>query len=324
MAIVAFDPCIHYRDVAALWQRGLGDRYAVTERVLMPRIWKRPSYEPGDGVVALEGDRVVAFGMNEIDRAPLALPPRAGVQAIVVDPDCQRQGVGSALLAELERLLVAAGYRETMVGAGLHRFWSGVPDDLSVAGAFFEKNGYTHSYEAIDMVAPLNVFRIEDECLARLETHEVQAVPMTGDTLGVVYDFLTREAAGWRGSMLDLVMAGDMGNVLVFMCRGLPIGCVQTYTPESRCRGANVVWERRYGEDMGGFGAVLIAKAWRGKGLGTCLCQMAAQHIKDRGGSCCYIDWTSRNHVRLYGKIGATVCKSFGMWGKTLGPTSDA
>ena len=73
MEIVEFEPLCHYRQVAELWGRALGDTYPVTERVLRPRIWTRPSYEPGDAFVALVDGRVAGLGIVEIDRT--MLPP---------------------------------------------------------------------------------------------------------------------------------------------------------------------------------------------------------------------------------------------------------
>ena len=318
MDIAEYDLLQHYGEVASLWERTLGDCYPVTHRVLLPRIGTRISYEPGDGMVAVECGRVVGFGINEVDRAPLGSLKSGGVQAILVDPAYQRRGIGSDLLSRLEARLKRIGLIDSVAGTGLYRFWSGIPDDLPAARTFFESHGYQSRCDAIDMVASLDGFHPEECYAARLRDSNISAEHATGETVGAIYDLLTREAPNWRTSMLAMTTAGDMDNVLVFRHEANFIGCIQTFTPQSRFRSANIVWERRYGKEMGGFGAVLIAKSWRGRGLGTCLCQEAANHVKFHGGKQCYIDWTTRERASLYAKVGAVICNTFHMYGKKL------
>lgn len=139
----------------------------------------------------------------------------------------------------------------------------------------------------------------------------VSVLPVQPDELSGVYDLLSREAPGWREAFLKMAASGDLGNTLAVRHGRDFIGCVQTFTPGSRFRYANLVWEGLYGPNLGGFGAVLMAKAWRGKGLGLFMIERAAAHVKSHGGSHAYIDWTGDGLARFYGKIGAVVCRRF-------------
>jgi GNAT superfamily N-acetyltransferase len=318
MEIAAYQPLRYYPAVAALWERALGHVYPVTDRVLFQRIVSRTTLDAGDGMVALHDGQVVGFGIVEIDRAALVAAPSTTIQALIVDPAAQRQGVGRLLLDRLEQRCAAAGFRQITLSMGIYRFWSGLPDDLPAARAFFERSGYTAIYPAIDMYGPVGRFVMEPRCRARLAEHGVTAGPLADTDLGAVYDFLTRELPGWRGAALTLVTSGDMGNILIFKRDSEIVGSIQTYTPQSRFRGANLVWERIYGAEMGGFGGVLIGKNWRGKGLGTCLCQAAVEHLSARGATGCYIDWTNHERALIYRKIGAEICKNFTMFQKKL------
>jgi len=318
MQIITYDPLLHYRQVAALWESALGDTYAVSERVLFPRIMGRNTLMPGDGLVAMESERIIGFGLLEIDRAPICPGRPESVQALLIDPEYQRRGIGSLLLANLEDRLRGLGVTNVIAGGGPWRFWTGIPEDLPAAAAFFTKHGYAANYEAIDMCGPLADFRLPDQATEYLAAAGAEVASCTLDEVGAVYDLLTREQPGWRGSFLALVTAGDVANVLLVKRGAEIIGCIQTYPRHARLRGANVVWERRYGGNMGGFGAVLIAKAWRGRGLGVAMIQAAAQYVKDSGASCCYIDWTGRSLAPFYGKVGAQICKVFGMYGKAV------
>ena len=318
MKIVRFDPFRHYREVAQLWERALGESYPVTERVLRPRICTRPTYEDGDGLVATEGGRIVGFGIVELDRAALDPIDLGTIQALVVDPARQREGIGGALLDRLEGRLREEGCARVRASMGLWRFWSGVPQDLPTARAFFEAHGYGKNGESIDMFGPLDGFRMAPQSLDALRRAGAEVVSATSPDLGPTYDLLTREARGWRASMLAMINAGDMENLLLVKRGEEVIGQIQTYTPHSRCRGANVVWERIYGEDMGGFGAVLIADGWRGKGLGVAMIQAAAQHLLEHGATGCYVDWTGDRLAPFYAKVGARTVKQFGIYSKEL------
>jgi predicted N-acetyltransferase YhbS len=122
--------------------------------------------------------------------------------------------------------------------------------------------------------------------------------------------------------MLLMVTHGDAGNVVVVRRAGEVIGCVQTFSPRSRLRYANVVWERIFGEAVGGMAGVLIAKDWRKRGLGLCMCQAAAAHIKRQGATSCFIDWTSDGLAPFYARLGAEVTMRFKKFRKPLPSTA--
>lgn len=312
-----YDPCLHFREVEGLWQTTLGETFPVTRRVLWPRIAGRNTLEAGDGWVALQGKEVVGFVIAEIDRASLVPLPHVCIQTLIVHPAFQRQGVGTELLRRLEQHAEESGFKTIVPGIGPWRFWPGVPDVAPAATAFFLKSGYVRNYDCVDLYIDLRTYSPGVQVDEYLGQQDIKVISVTQQNLGMVYDFLAREQPSWFKSMMMMVEAGDKDHVLVFTHGAECVGCIQTYTPVSRFRGTNLVWEARYGGQLGGFGAVLIAHAWRGKGLGAVLCHVAATHIKKWGASGCYIDWTSEKLAsQLYAKVGAPVCMSYGMYSK--------
>ncbi len=311
MHFADYDPLLHYNAALDLWKQTLGIAYPVTDRVARPRLWTRPGLEPGDGIVAVENGQVVGIGVAEISRDALIPPQTASLELLVVAPSHQRRGLGRRLLSLIEARLRSHGFKEIHVARGLYRFWSGTPVDLPGASPFFEACGYTDTGEVVDMIASLEDFLPDPAREQAAQGMGVTVAPVKPDEVGGVYDLLTREAAGWREALLKMASSGDLGNILAVRHGRRFIGCVQTFTPTSRFRYANLVWEGLYGQKLGGFGAVLIAKAWRGKGLGLYMIEQAAAHVKNNGGSHAYIDWTSREMARFYGKIGAVICRTF-------------
>jgi GNAT superfamily N-acetyltransferase len=313
MQIRTYSAVTDFPAVAGLWKQVLGEQYPVSNAALYPRVCGRPTYEAGDAFVAVENDRIVGFGMVEVDRTSLSPSRPASVQALLVDPACQRRGTGSALLERLERRLVSAGCASWGLSDGSFRFWSGIPEDLPAAAAFFEKHGYARQQEVIDMLAPTARATPPNEAL---HAAGARVVPATADTLPSALALLGREAPGWRHSLLFMALAGDLQHALLVRRGEETIGCIQTFVPSSRFRGPNLVWDQLLGEDLGGLGAVLIAEAWRGRGLGLEMYGHALAHIARHGGGNCFIDWTSDGLAAFYGKRGASVWRRFGKYRK--------
>ena len=301
-----YDPVADYLAVESLWERTLGRMYPVPRRVLLPRIGWRTNLGEGDGWVAVEGGNVIGFAMGDHEAR---VQGRLGfISCILVDPSFQRRGIGTRLLAYVEARLRSLGCVEMPVTGGNYRLWSGVPEDLPAACAFFRKNGMDLATPAIDLVVHLEGAALRDA----MELQLPEGMTITGatpDDMGPLHVFQQAEFPGWMSSMTHMMAAGDIGNVLVLKSGREVIGSIQTYTPASRWRGANVVWERLLGDHMGGYGCVGIGKAWRGRGLGLAICRGAMRHVAAAGGKCCLIDWT--NLVDFYRKSGAVVWRKF-------------
>lgn len=314
MQLVDFDPQRHTPETLALWSQVFADHYPVTERVFLGCTVWRPSWDPGDAVLATDAGVAVGFGMIEVDR-PAA---NGSVAAIAVHPAHQRRGLGERILAELERRLVAAGCASAQVGGALHRFWTGVPEDLPTAKAFFEKQGYELNSECYDLVIPPEAGVDAADWRRRMAAAEVELVSASSDDLGPLLSFQMREFPGWTPSMLRMLAGGDMANVLVLRRGAEIVGTVQSFTPRSRWRAANLVWECLLGEDLGGYGSVGIAKDLRGQGLGRLLCEGADVHVRSEGAANCHIDWTGL--IDFYGKFGARPWRKFFRGNKQFQP----
>ena len=315
MRFSTYEPARHFADVAALWTRALGQAWPVTHRVLGQRIGWRENFEPGDGVVAEQAAEVVGFGIIDVNRTPFARAGAAAVQTLVVAPEHRNRGLGTEILARLEARALAAGCTSLRVGSGLYRFWSGIPDDLPEAQALFNSRGFQLK-ATTDLLIPLIDYRPKPRYEKAILEAGASVQSLEQSDLGALLDFATRDFPDWRHQLLNMLVAGEIANVLVMKRRGSMIGFSLTATPQSRFRGANLVWEAVHGPAMGGFGAVGIAKDWRGHGLGAALGQASAVHVQRCGATCAYIDMTTL--VEFYAKIGARVCGRFRRGAKTL------
>ena len=306
-------PLSHAGSVFALWGEALGDLWPVSQRAFFSRVTGRIGYREGDAVVALDRSVVVGFGMIEVRPGHNGGSPTGSISCLVTAIGKQGQGIGTELLAALEDRLRSDGCEEVRLGGGRDRFWTGVPENLPRATRFFEAKGYDLSARMPDMLHELEACELTEEYRERLG--EVGAVvrSATWDDVGALLTMEQREFPGWVDNLLRALSAGDVENIILVEREHEIIGTIQTFTPQNRFRGANQVWEEILGTEVGGYGAVGIAKAWRGRGLGGAMSLAAAEHVRSHGACACCIDWVGP--VGFYEKLGARVWRWFrGGW----------
>jgi GNAT superfamily N-acetyltransferase len=292
--------------VLRLWDEALGDRYPIHAATFLQRTGGNQNYRPGDGVVATIGRDVVGFGLAEAVRVAGGRAESTGyIAALMVSPGHRRRGIGRGVLGALEERLRTAGCTKAAVGRGPARFWTGVPEDLPEATAFFRHLGYAPGGRVCDLLVPLANCAASLRYQDRLEAVGARVVSATTELLPALLDFEYREFAGWAPAILRMAANGDLANVLVVKApRGI-IGSIQTHTPDTGWRYPNQVWDRLIGGRLGGYGAVGIARDCRGLGLGAAMCEAAAAYVESGGATACFIDWTGIPD--FYRRVGADV-----------------
>ena len=292
-----------------LWGEALGDTWPVSGRALFSRLAGRIGYRRGDALVAQDGSEVVGFGMIELWPGHNGPPPSGSVSCLLTAPARQGQGIGTQLLTALEDRLRSGGCENVRLGGGRDRFWTGVPENLPGAMGFFEAKGYDLSARMPDMLHELDACELSEDYRTRLD--EVGAVvrSATWDDVSGLLAMERREFPGWVDNMLRGLAAGDVENIMLVEHDGEIIGTIQSFTPQCQFRGANQVWEEPLGDQIGGYGAVGVAEAWRGRGLGGAMSLAAAEHVKSHGACACHIDWVGP--VAFYEKLGARVWEWF-------------
>ena len=303
--------------IFALWGEALGDMWPVSQRTFFPRVAGRIGYRDGDAVVALDGSEVVGFGLVEVQPGRDPAPPTGAISCLLTAPGKQGHGIGTELLTALEGRLRSEGCEEVRLGGGRDRFWTGVPENLPRAIDFFEARGYDLSARMPDMLHALEACQLTEKHRKNLDAAGAIVRGATWDDVGALLTMERREFPGWVDNLLRGLSAGDVENILLVEREHEIIGTIQTFTPHNQFRGPNQVWEEILGADVGGYGAVGIAEAWRGRGLGAAMSLAAADHVRSHGASACHIDWVGP--VDFYQKLGARVWRWFRGGRKTLG-----
>lgn len=314
-----FKPFIDDAAVFDLWQRCLGGTYSLSERVFRQNTCGNPYYEAGDGLVIRDGSKVIGFCLIRLERSanPDQAPREGAISVLLVDPAHQRKSLGTQLLEVAETRLRQHAITKTTVARGTtHRFWPGIPVDLESARAFFESRGYQMRRGTFDLVRHLGDYSHPERVGQTLQREGVVIEPAREDEVAELLSFERHEFPGWEASARLMCAVGDTDHIIVVRDQGKIIGSLQTFSPSSRFRAANVVWEQLLGKDVGGIGAVGIAKSERGRGLGLAICAVASEILKRRGVGHCHIDWTGL--VDFYGKLGYQPWREYWIASKDL------
>lgn len=309
MDIRVFDPLRHAEGVFSLWEQALGDTYPVDRETFLAHVLASTLGRPAGALVAVADETPVGFVL-------VAANGETGfVEVLLVKPDAHRQGIGRALLGQAEQSLSAEGCRKVWLGRGPNRFWTGLPEDLPVAAAFFKATGYAPQNQVSDLVIDLREER-PVRYRERLADAGAEVVPCTREMLAAVLAFEQREFPGWVSGILRLAAQGEERQVLVVRIGDEIVGTIQTFAPDSRTLGANLAWRAAFPGALGGYGAVGIAKSRRGSGLGIAMCEAAGLAVRAQGADFCFIDWTTI--VDFYARVGARVWRTFTMASKDL------
>jgi len=195
MQIFAYDPFRHAEAVFQLWSRTLGSTYPVDRETFLAHTLACLLGRPTGAFVALARAEIIGFALT-------ACGGESGfLEALLVAPEQQRQGVGKSLLAHAEEQLRQEGCRKLWVGRGADRFWTALPQDLPNAAAFFAATGFVAQNEVCDLVVDLR----EDGPPVyqdRLRDAGAEIVPCTRGMLPEVLDFEQAEFPGWVTGIL--------------------------------------------------------------------------------------------------------------------------
>lgn len=233
------------------------------------------------------------------------------LDALVVVPNYQRQGIGSALLQWAKDWGRAQGFSQLRLGGGLRPFFPGLPRDLNTR-AFFETRGLRTTRSVFDVARSLDNYKSrapDDAAFTFRAAQETDADPLAKFLLEEFsqrwqYEFLQARADNEPISDYGLLMTD---NSLVGFAR---------ITLENSARPIERFYMQRLPRPHGQLGPLGIAKKFRGQGYGMILIDRALQRLRALGVNGCVIDWTDL--VELYGKFGFTPYHEFFAMGKDL------
>ncbi|MHB8625005.1 MAG: GNAT family N-acetyltransferase [Aggregatilineales bacterium] len=299
---IPFLPARDWTEVCTLWTRTLGDTWPLPPDRLLSAISTPISGQRGAQFVVLSAERVIGFIAVQNCRNPNGTYTGYLV-CILVDPDFQRQGIGSALLETSAAWLKADGATRMVSGGKYPRLWPGVPDNLPGPLAFFQACGWAMDKIDYDLGRPLSDYTTPDSLTVQLAAEAILIEPAIAGDASDILAFQDREFAAWADTYRYVISVGDISDVLLARdsVKGI-VGALLMVGPWSNPSRIDAAWTTLHGESLGGLGEVGTAKDERGRGVGLGLVARGSELLKARGVSYAHIGYTSL--LDFYGKLG--------------------
>lgn len=289
---MTFDPSDpdHHDDLADIWNDALGPRLAIRPHFVAYNTQPAAGAQSAGQWRHEDGVRVGAALVSVKDQ-------EGWIDALVVRPEAQRRGHGSALLAWAETWLRAAGAGMIQVGAGLRPFVPGVPVESASLG-FFVKRGYTAGPHLWDVARSLA------EWAPPPVPAGLHVAPASSADLPVLDAFLAREFPGrWRFEFQEFKRERGWAHDYVLTWRGGQLAgfCRLTLDPDSE-RPIDRYYPHGLPQPWGQLGPIGVAGGVRGGGVGRVTLEGGLSELYRRGVHGVVIDWT--NLVDFYAKVG--------------------
>jgi len=300
-----------------LWSRAL-PLDATTRDEFERRVILDVNREPDSLLLAFDSDDEetppIGFILGLVLHRPIEqtglLENRGFITAFGVDPERQRQGVGTTLLQKAEEFFRARNRKEIVIAPYTPNYFvPGVDKERYASGvSFLKKHGFEEFVEAIAMDAPIGTFEIDPKTLEienRLRTEGIAIEIFSRDWMAEYLDFMRKDMPGpWledaRRNLIDLTRGlFNADSILVARDKGRIIGYCQ--------------YE---GQHFGPFGVV---DGYQGRGIGSVLLARTLYQMRLRGNHSAFVLWTGERAAQgVYGRLGFTISRRFAVMRKGL------
>jgi beta-N-acetylhexosaminidase len=284
-------------DVHSLWQAVFAPNWSINQE-RMTKVLNGP--EPQHFVARING-RIVGF-------AATLQSSKDGIKsgqlaALLVHPDIQRQGIGSALYDTALAHLQATGASSIQLGSIVPRFWPGIPTQLPKAMDFYKAKGWEPSETVYDLAQDLSAYQTPATIIQRAEKEHITISSATSQNVTDALAFEAKEFPAWLPLFERCADLGDYRDILTARDEdGRVVGTLIMYSQYSHPERTDLIWQDLLGENAGAIGAVGVSERERGRGIGIALVAAASALQKQRAVQNCFIDWVTQTD--FYAKVG--------------------
>jgi GNAT superfamily N-acetyltransferase len=117
--------------------------------------------------------------------------------ALLIAPEMQGQGLGTALHTAALNHLRAANLKKVQMGSVSPRFWYGIPENLPGALVFFRHLGWDFPDTAYDLVQNLTHYTTPENIVQRMQQEQVTIDCAASNNITDVLSFEAREFPNW-------------------------------------------------------------------------------------------------------------------------------
>ncbi len=272
-----------------LWHRTLHCRWAVTHQAIFHIINDADLLL----VAECEGTRSGFCAVDSLFGVTAALV------LLLVDPARQKRGIGTELLKSAQAALKKQKVGRLNLGAGNRSyFWPGLPDEHDEAWPFFAKRGFQEQEASEDLILALADFQTPAWVSARQRstgTTFCLADPVRAVQINA---FEQKYFPAWAPYFKNEMRQDGFKNILI--AEGTDHKIHGTVLMKAN---ASTPWQDAGSIHTGALNTLGVAPERQGRGIGLALTAKAMEHLRQRGCTFCYIQWTGL--ADWYGKLGA-------------------
>lgn len=299
--------------VLALWNAILA-LDAITLDTLEARVLLDENFDKNTFLVAHSDGQVAGFVVGtHARRVPLGdhdpKGNRSWITAFGVDPQHQRQGIGTRLVTQLLERFKSLGKNECYVSTYAAGYFTPGIDSKEYPGAiaFLKKLGFIEGEHPLSMDASIVLFKIPrevEEKESRLRQQGIEIKPYRRDYLLSFLQFMESE------------MPADWKRVARTNLRDLTRGLFHPDQIFVAVKGEDVVgYCQHEGTHFGPFG---VAEKYQGMGIGTVLLARTLERMRAKGHHDAWVMWTDEQAAKVYQKFGFKQTRQFVILRKSL------
>ena len=286
----------------SLWHRTLHSRWAISFQAMVDTL-------SGASMLRVAESAGRRLGFCAVDSQA---GQSAGLLLLLVDPAMQHRGIGSELFASLESELLVQKKTQVKVGSSLgDYFWPGIPAEHDEAWAFFKKQGFAEQEHSADLVQSLDDFETPVWVLSRQVASGTTLHLAEPARTAALLAFERENFPAWLPYFQNQLERANYGNVLFAQGKDSTISGTILMRHD-----AATPWLKEADKRTGTLNTLGVAPDKQGQGVGLALTARAMEHLRRRGCSSCFIQWTGL--TEWYGKLGAKPWASYRMAAKTF------
>ena len=263
-----------------------------------------PDHDPSLLLCVREGRKIVGAIAAEIrlSRDDPPEPPVGHVKLLAVAPECQRRGMGGALLGAVERHFIEAGVATSRIFADPPTYLRpGVDFRLTSFVCFLLRRGYVAPQNAVNMIVDLataNLDTAADE--ARLGKIGIEIRRLAASDAETFRAYLGREWGwGWQWEAMQSFQRVPISAHLALR------------------DGQIVGWSSYNVDQPGHFGPMGVNPELRRSGIGSVLLKRCLADLRDEGRTEADIQWVGP--ITFYAReVGATLSRCFWQFEREL------
>lgn len=295
--------------IVSCWNRSCpGDGIHLT--TFVRRVLCDANFDPEGLFIAEAQGRIVGFLYAVARRVPLVatdLEPENGwITAFGVDPEYQRQGVGTSLMEAAFGFFSARGRRTVSFSDYAPNYFVPGIDRTTypAAAAFLERVGFRSVYSCVSMDKSLILYQTPADVLAVKKEREAEGYRFESLSPARVAETIrfANEAfhADWGRAIREAVISGIPYDQFL-----IAIDPLERVVGFAMFGGYDGISER--------FGPFGVADSQRGKGIGKVLLYLTLDVMRSKGLHGCWFLWTGERSPagHLYRRAGFTVTRTF-------------